>query len=190
MRLFCMNFRTTLIPLPTPIFQKYIVHYTDISQTTFLNPKLNDIRLSTVAPAHPSRRENLSPPTGSDPPNHTAKEWRIIMTNEEMLFKAREAKSPEEIVTFAKENGIAIGEEAAKALFESLKPARCPTRSSPRPSAAAAKRVLRISSSRSTATTVTQEWYSRNTPEPAAPTPCANMCAQPASLKRRSLSRL
>lgn len=43
------------------------------------------------------------------------------MTNEEMIAKAREAKSPKEIVTFAKENGIAIGEEAAKALFESLK---------------------------------------------------------------------
>ena len=112
------------------------------------------------------------------------------MTNKEMITKAREAKSPEEIVTFAKENGIAIGEEAAKALFESLKTGEVSEGRSPRPSEAAAKRVLRISSSRSTATTVTQEWYSRNTPEPAAPTPCANMCAQPASLKRRSLSRL
>ena len=40
--------------------------------------------------------------------------------NKELLEKARQAKSPEELLALAKENNIEISEEHAKALFERL----------------------------------------------------------------------
>ena len=43
--------------------------------------------------------------------------------NEEMIKKAKEAKSAEELFTFAKENNIEITEEQAKAYFAQLHPA-------------------------------------------------------------------
>ena len=42
------------------------------------------------------------------------------MMNEEMIAKAREAKSVEELMALAKENGIELNEEDAKMYFEQL----------------------------------------------------------------------
>ena len=42
------------------------------------------------------------------------------MTHEEMILKAKEAKSAEELLTLAKENGMEMTEESAKAYFEQL----------------------------------------------------------------------
>ena len=42
------------------------------------------------------------------------------MTREEMIIKAREAKSADEILALAKENGMDLTEESAKAYFEHL----------------------------------------------------------------------
>ena len=42
------------------------------------------------------------------------------MMNEEMIAKAKEAKSVEELITLAKENGVELTEEDAKAYFEQL----------------------------------------------------------------------
>ena len=42
--------------------------------------------------------------------------------NNELITRARCAKTPEEIMTFAKENGEEISEESAKAYFEQLHP--------------------------------------------------------------------
>ena len=40
------------------------------------------------------------------------------MTHEEMLLKAKEAKSAEELLAIAKENGMELTEESAKAYYE------------------------------------------------------------------------
>ena len=42
------------------------------------------------------------------------------MMNEEMIAKAKEAKSVEELITLAKENGVELNEEDAKLCFEQL----------------------------------------------------------------------
>ena len=42
--------------------------------------------------------------------------------NEEMLAKAKETKTPEELTALAKENSIELTEEEAKAYFEQLHP--------------------------------------------------------------------
>ena len=42
------------------------------------------------------------------------------MLKEEMIAKAKEAKSVEELITLAKENGVELTEEDAKAYFEQL----------------------------------------------------------------------
>lgn len=42
------------------------------------------------------------------------------MTHEELILKAREAKSVEELMTLAKENDIDLTEESAKAYYEKL----------------------------------------------------------------------
>ena len=42
------------------------------------------------------------------------------MMNEEMIAKAKEAKSVEELIALAKENGIELNEEDAKMYFEQL----------------------------------------------------------------------
>ena len=42
------------------------------------------------------------------------------MMNEEMIAKAKEAKSVEELITLAKENGVELNEEDAKMYFEQL----------------------------------------------------------------------
>ena len=42
------------------------------------------------------------------------------MMNEEMITKAKEAKSVEELIALAKENGIELNEEDAKMYFEQL----------------------------------------------------------------------
>ena len=42
------------------------------------------------------------------------------MMNEEMIAKAKEAKSVEELITLAKENGVELNEEEAKMYFEQL----------------------------------------------------------------------
>ncbi len=42
------------------------------------------------------------------------------MTHEEMILKAKEAKSAEELLALAKENGMELTEESAKAYFEKL----------------------------------------------------------------------
>ncbi len=42
--------------------------------------------------------------------------------NKELLAKAKEAKTPEELMTIAKENGTEINEESAKAYFDLLQP--------------------------------------------------------------------
>ncbi len=42
--------------------------------------------------------------------------------NKELLAKAKEAKTPEELMSLAKENGIEMTEESAKAYFEQLNP--------------------------------------------------------------------
>ena len=42
------------------------------------------------------------------------------MMNEEMIAKAKEAKSVEELITLAKENGVELTEEDAKAYFAQL----------------------------------------------------------------------
>ena len=44
------------------------------------------------------------------------------MMNEEMIAKAKEAKSVEELITLAKENGVELTEEEAKAYFAQLNP--------------------------------------------------------------------
>ena len=44
------------------------------------------------------------------------------MMNEEMITKAKEAKSVEELIALAKENGVELDEESAKAYFEQLHP--------------------------------------------------------------------
>ena len=50
------------------------------------------------------------------------------MMNEEMIAKAKEARSIEELITLAKENGVELNEEDAKMYFEQLnaKKASCP----------------------------------------------------------------
>ena len=40
------------------------------------------------------------------------------MTHEEMILKAKEAKTAEELLAFAKENGMELSEEGAKAYYE------------------------------------------------------------------------
>ena len=42
------------------------------------------------------------------------------MTHEELVLKAKEAKSAEELLALAKENGMEMTEESAKAYFEQL----------------------------------------------------------------------
>ena len=42
------------------------------------------------------------------------------MMNEEMIAKAREAKTVEELIALAKENGVELNEEDAKMYFEQL----------------------------------------------------------------------
>ena len=42
------------------------------------------------------------------------------MMNEEMIAKAKEAKSVEELMALAKENGVELNEEDAKMYFEQL----------------------------------------------------------------------
>ena len=42
--------------------------------------------------------------------------------NKELLAKAKEMKTPEELMALAKENGIEMTEESAKAYFEQLNP--------------------------------------------------------------------
>ena len=42
------------------------------------------------------------------------------MMNEEMIAKAKEARSVEELITLAKENGVELNEEDAKMYFEQL----------------------------------------------------------------------
>ena len=42
------------------------------------------------------------------------------MMNEEMITKAKEANSVEELITLAKENGIELNEDDAKMYFEQL----------------------------------------------------------------------
>ena len=44
------------------------------------------------------------------------------MMNEEMIAKAKEAKSVEELIALAKENGVELDEESAKAYFDRLHP--------------------------------------------------------------------
>ena len=42
--------------------------------------------------------------------------------NNELIAKAKQAKNPEELMTLAKENGIELTEESAKAYFNQLNP--------------------------------------------------------------------
>ena len=42
------------------------------------------------------------------------------MDNKELLEKARQAKSPEELLAIANENGVDMNEDSAKAYFEHL----------------------------------------------------------------------
>ena len=42
--------------------------------------------------------------------------------NTELIAKAKEAKSPEELMALAKENGVELTEESAKAYFNQLNP--------------------------------------------------------------------
>ena len=42
------------------------------------------------------------------------------MMNEEMIIKAKEAKSVEELIALARENGVELNEEDAKMYFEQL----------------------------------------------------------------------
>ena len=42
--------------------------------------------------------------------------------SKELLAKAKEAKTPEELMAFAKENNMEMTEESAKAYFEQLHP--------------------------------------------------------------------
>ena len=42
--------------------------------------------------------------------------------NKELIAKAKEMKTPEELKEFAKENGMEMTEESAKAYFEQLNP--------------------------------------------------------------------
>lgn len=42
--------------------------------------------------------------------------------SKELIEKAKEAKNPEELMTLAKENGMEMTEESAKAYFEKLNP--------------------------------------------------------------------
>ena len=42
--------------------------------------------------------------------------------SKELITKAREAKTPEELMALAKENGVELTEESAKAYFEQLNP--------------------------------------------------------------------
>ena len=42
--------------------------------------------------------------------------------NNELIAKAKQAKTPEEPMTLAKENGIELTEESAKAYFNQLNP--------------------------------------------------------------------
>ena len=44
------------------------------------------------------------------------------MMNEEMIAKAKEAKSVEELIALANENGVELNEESAKAYFDRLHP--------------------------------------------------------------------
>ena len=46
------------------------------------------------------------------------------MLNEEMIAKAREAKSVEELLALAKENGIELTDEQAKEYFAQLNPTK------------------------------------------------------------------
>ncbi len=43
------------------------------------------------------------------------------MDNKELLEKARQAKSPEELLAIANENGVDMNEDSAKAYFEQLR---------------------------------------------------------------------
>lgn len=51
--------------------------------------------------------------------------------NKELLAKAKEMKTPEELMALAKENGVELTEESAAAYFDRLnpRPASCPTTS-------------------------------------------------------------
>ena len=42
--------------------------------------------------------------------------------NNELIAKAKQAKTPEELMTLAKENGIELTEESAQAYFNKLNP--------------------------------------------------------------------
>ena len=42
--------------------------------------------------------------------------------SKELITKAKEAKNPEELMALAKENGVELTEESAKAYFEQLNP--------------------------------------------------------------------
>ena len=42
--------------------------------------------------------------------------------NKELLAKAKEAKTPEELLALAKENGVELTKESAKAYFEAIHP--------------------------------------------------------------------
>ncbi len=42
--------------------------------------------------------------------------------NNELIAKAKQAKTPEELMTLAKENGIELTEESAASYFEQLNP--------------------------------------------------------------------
>ena len=42
--------------------------------------------------------------------------------SKELITKAKEAKNPDELMSLAKENGVELTEESAKAYFEQLNP--------------------------------------------------------------------
>ncbi len=46
---------------------------------------------------------------------------QTIMTKEEFLKKLNKAKSPEELIALAKENGVELSEEKAKELYDMLR---------------------------------------------------------------------
>ena len=54
-----------------------------------------------------------------------------MIMNQELLAKAKEARSVEEILTFARENGIELTEEQAEALFARLHSDACENRELP-----------------------------------------------------------
>ena len=54
---------------------------------------------------------------------YNAKESTTMKMNNELIAKAKQAKSPEELMALAKENGIDITEEIANEYFGRLHPA-------------------------------------------------------------------